>query len=73
MEYVVVRHGSYGLYNLVRKGGSDEGEKKPENRAVVKEYGGLYFFTVSEVKLFYLVTTPGVLQRINQLGVLFFF
>jgi hypothetical protein len=44
MEYVVVRHGSYSLYNPVRKGGSDEGEEKPQNKAVVIEYGGLYFF-----------------------------
>jgi hypothetical protein len=44
MEYVVVRHSSFGLHNLVRKGGSDEGEEKPKSRAVVIEYGGLYFF-----------------------------
>ncbi len=44
MEYVVVRHGSYGSHDPVRKGGSDEEEEKPERRAVVIEYKGLYFF-----------------------------
>jgi hypothetical protein len=44
MEYVVVRHGSYSLHNPVRNGGSDKGEEKPESRAVVIEYRGLYFF-----------------------------
>jgi hypothetical protein len=59
VEYVVIRHGSYGSHNPVRKGGSGEGEEKPKSRAVVIEYGGLYFFlTMSEVKLFCLVTTP---------------
>ncbi len=58
MEYVVVRHGTYGFHDSVRKGGSDEGEEKPESRAVMIEYGGLYFLTVSEVKIFCLVTTP---------------
>jgi hypothetical protein len=58
VEYVVVRHGSYGLQDPVRKGGSDEGEKKPKTRAVVIKYGELYFLMVSEVKLFCLVTTP---------------
>ncbi len=37
MEYVLVRHGSYGLHNPVRRGGSDEGEEKPKSRAVVIE------------------------------------
>ncbi len=59
MEYVVVRHGSYSSHDPVSKGGSDEDEKKPESRAVVIEYGGLYFLTVSEVKILCLVTTPG--------------
>jgi hypothetical protein len=58
VEYVVVRHGTYGFHDSVRKGGSDEGEEKPESRAVMIEYGGLYFLTVSEVKIFCLVTTP---------------
>ncbi len=58
MEYVVVRRVSYGLYNLVRKGGFDEGEKKPKSRAVVIEYGKFVFFMMSEVKLFCLVITP---------------
>ncbi len=44
MEYVVVRHGSYGLHDPVRKEGYDEGEEKPKSRAVVIEYGGFYFF-----------------------------
>ncbi len=44
MEYVVVRHGSYGLHDPVRKGGSDEGEENPESRAVVIEYRGLNIF-----------------------------
>jgi hypothetical protein len=44
VEYVVVRHGSYGLHDPVRKGGSDEGKEKPKSRAVVIEYGGLYLF-----------------------------
>jgi hypothetical protein len=35
MAYVIARHGSYGSHDPVRKGGSDEGEEKPENRAVV--------------------------------------
>ncbi len=35
--YVVVRHGSYHLHNLVRGGGSDEGEEKSKSRAVVIE------------------------------------
>ena len=40
-----VRRGSYGSRDPTRKGGSDEGEIKPENRAVgVVAYGGLYFF-----------------------------
>ncbi len=44
MEYVVVRHGSYGWHDPVRKGGSDKSEEKPKSRAVVIEYRGLYFF-----------------------------
>ncbi len=44
MEFVVVRHSSYGLHDPVRKGGSDEGEEKSKSRAVVIEYGGLYIF-----------------------------
>ncbi len=35
MAYVIARRGSYGSHNPVRKGGSDEGEEKPKNRAVV--------------------------------------
>ena len=35
MVYVMARCGSYGSHDLVRKGGSDEGEEKPKNRAVV--------------------------------------
>jgi hypothetical protein len=59
VDYVVVRHGSYGLYNPVsRKGGSDEGEEKPKNKTVVIECGGLYFLTMSEVKIFCLLSTP---------------
>ncbi len=30
---VIVKQGSYGLQDLTRKGGFDEGEEKPENRA----------------------------------------
>jgi hypothetical protein len=63
VEYVVVRHCSYGSYDLVRKGGSNEGEEKPENRAVVIEYGRLFFLTVSEVKIFCLVNNPGVTTK----------
>jgi hypothetical protein len=44
VEYVVIRHSSYGSHDPVRKGDSDEGEEKPESRAVVIEYGGLNFF-----------------------------
>ncbi len=32
---VIARRGSYSSHDLVRKGGSDEGEEKPINRAVV--------------------------------------
>ena len=35
MAYVIARRGSYGSHDPVRKGGSDEGEEKPKNRAVV--------------------------------------
>ncbi len=35
MVYVVARQGSYGSHDPVRKGGSDEAEKKAKNRAVV--------------------------------------
>jgi hypothetical protein len=44
MEYVLVKHGYYSSHDPVRKGGSDEGEEKTKSRAVVIEYGGLYFF-----------------------------
>jgi hypothetical protein len=42
VEYVLSRQGSYS--SPVRKGCSDEDEEKPENRAVVITYKGLYFF-----------------------------
>ena len=34
MEYVVARRGSYGSQDPTRKGGSDEGEEKPEKELV---------------------------------------
>ncbi len=45
VAYVIARHGSYGSHDPVRKGGSDEGEEKPENRAVVMlDTEGCIFF-----------------------------
>jgi hypothetical protein len=64
VEYVVVRQGSYGLHNSVRKGGSDEGEENPKSRAVVIEDGELVFcLTESEMKLFCFITTLGLTTK----------
>ena len=42
-EYVLARQGSYGLHDPTRKGGSDEGEEKPEKRAWLSTEGCIFF------------------------------
>jgi hypothetical protein len=38
------KQGSFGFQDPTRKGGSDEGEKKPKKELVRVEHGGWYFF-----------------------------
>ena len=44
VEYVVARRGSYGSQDPTRKGGSDEGEEKPEKELVGSWIRRVVFF-----------------------------
>ncbi len=44
VEYVFARRGSYGSQDLTRKGGSDEGEEKPEKELVGNWIRRVVFF-----------------------------
>ena len=44
MESVVARRGSYGSQDPIRKGGSDEGEEKPEKELVGSWIRRVVFF-----------------------------